>query len=76
MAGAGMSFLFGQISHNLAANKFIEAATVLGHGVASLIGGMADVAVVEALGSSDAGCCSIRGLLQMGISRLSSPWGN
>ena len=75
MAGTGMSFLFGEIGHDLATSKFIEAGTVLGHGVASLVGGMADVAVLEALDSRDAGCCSIWALLQMGISGPSSPWG-
>ena len=75
MAGTGMSFLLGQIGHDLATNVFVEAGTLLGHGVASLVGGMADVAVAEASGSRDAGCCSIGGLLQMGISRPSSPWG-
>ena len=75
MAGAGMWFLFGRIGHDLATNKFVEAQTVLGHGVATLVGGMADVAVAEALGSGDAGCCSIGGLFQMGISRPPTPWG-
>ena len=64
MAGAGILFLFGGISHDLETNKFVEARTVFGYGVASLIGWMADVAVPEALGCRDVGCCSIRRLLQ------------
>ena len=67
-----MSFPFGGTGHDLATNKYVEAGTVLGHGVASLVGW---VAVAEALGSRDAGCCSIGGLLQIGISGPSSPWG-
>ena len=54
---------------------FVEDGTVLGHGVASLVGGMADVAVAEALDSRDVGYCSIRGLLRLGINGLSPPWG-
>ena len=69
----GCYFCLGEIGHDLATNKFVEVRTVLGHGVASLVGEMADVAVAEALDSRDAGCCSIRGLLQMGISGPSSP---
>ena len=36
---------------------------------------MTDVAVAGAMGTGDAVCCSIGGLLQMGIRVLSFPWG-
>ena len=72
MGGAGSLFLIGGIGHDLATNKFVEAGTVLGNGLAFLVCGMADMAVAEALGSRDAGCSSIMGLLQMGISGLFS----
>ena len=48
---------------------------VLGHDVASLVGGMADVAVDEALGCKDVGCCPIGELLRLGINETSPPWG-
>ena len=73
-AGAGILFPFGGIGHDLATNKFVEAGTVLDHGVESLVGGMADVAVAETLGSRDVGCCSIGGLLQLGINGPLPPW--
>ena len=41
--------------------------------MASLVGGMVDKAVAEALDSRDAGSFSFGGLLQIGISRPSSP---
>ena len=75
MAGAGILFSLGVIGHDLATNKFVEAQTVLGHGVTSLVGGMADVAVAEALDSRDVGCCSIGWLLRLGVNGPSSPWG-
>ena len=59
-AGVGISFPFWGIGHDLATNKLFEAITVLGHGVSSLVGGMADVAVAETLGCRGVGCCSIR----------------
>ena len=75
MVGAGILFSFRGIGHDLATNKLFEARTVLGHGLVSLVRGMADVAVAETLGSRDVGCCSIEGLLQLGINRPSAPWG-
>ena len=74
MAGVGISFPFGGIGHDLATNKFVEAGTVLGHGVVYLVIGMADEAVAEALDSRDVVCCSIGGLLQLGISGPYPPW--
>ena len=82
VAGAGISFLLGGIVHDLATNKFVEAGTVLGHGIASLVCWMAEVAVAGALGSRHVAlgcrhvsCCSIGGLLRLGINGLSPPWG-
>ena len=60
MAGAGISFSFGEIGHNLATNKCVEVKTVFSHDVASLAGEIADEAADEALGFRDVGCCSIR----------------
>ena len=75
MADAGLSFLLDGIGHDLVINKFIEAGTVLGHGVSSLVDGMAGMAVAGALGTRGASCSSIGGLLWMGISMPSFPWG-
>ena len=74
-AGIGISFPIGGISQYLATNKSVEAGMVLGHGVLSLVSGMPDVAVAEALGCKDAGCCSIGELLKLGINGTSPPWG-
>ena len=76
MAGAGISFSFGGIGHDLAINKLVEAGTLFGHGVTSLVGGMADVAVAEALDSRGVGCCSIRGLLRLQINGTSLSFGH
>ena len=48
---------------------------MLGHRVASIVSQMADVAVAETLDSRDVGCCSIGGLLRLGINGTSPPWG-
>ena len=48
---------------------------MLGHGVSSLVGGMATEAVAGALGCKDLGCCSIRGLFMLGINGTSPSWG-
>ena len=72
--GVGISFPFGGISHDLATNKFVEARTVLSHGVSSLVSGMAEVPVAETLGCRGVGCCSIGGLLRLGINGTSPPW--
>ena len=57
-----------RIGHDtLSTNKFIEASTVFGHGVSSLVCGA--VAVAAALG-----CCSSRGLLPMGKEMPPSSW--
>ena len=56
-----------------ATNKFVEARTVFGHGVSSLVGGMAAEAVAGALGCKSVGCCSIRGLSRLGINGTSPP---
>ena len=74
-AGVQISFPFKGIGHDLAKNKFVEARTMLGHGVSSLVSGMADLAVAKALGCRGVGCCSIRGVLRLGINRTSPPWG-
>ena len=74
-AGIGISFPFGGIGHDLATNKFVEARTVLGRGVSSLVGGMADEAVAGALGCKGVGCCSIGGLFRLGINGTSPLWG-
>ena len=74
-AGIGISFPFGGICHDPVTNKFVEAGTVLGLGVSSLVFGMIDVTVVEALGCGGVGCCSIGGLLRLGINGTSPPWG-
>ena len=58
-AGIGISFPFGQMGHDLATNKFVEAGTVLGHEVSSLVSGMAAEAVAGALGCKGIGCCSL-----------------
>ena len=71
-AGIGISFPFGRIGHNdLATNKFVEAGTMLGHGVSSLVGGMAAKAVAGALGCKvlDFGS-GLMGLLLLGASTL------
>ena len=61
--GVGTSFTLGGIGHDdLATNKFVEAGTVFGHGVSSLVGGAVNVTVVVALGC----CCAVGGLLQLG----------
>ena len=70
-AGIGISFPVGGISHDLARNKFVEARTVLGHGVSSLV----SEAVAGALGCKGVGCCSIRELFKLGIDGSSPPWG-
>ena len=72
-AGVGISFPFGGIGHDLATYKFVEAGTVLDHGVSSLSSRMTDVAVAEALDCRGVGCFSIRGLFRLGINRISPP---
>ena len=74
-AGIGISFPFGGIGYDLATNKFVEARMVLGHKVLSLVSGIANVAVAEALGCKGVGCCSIRELLRLGINGTSPSWG-
>ena len=74
-AGNGISFPFRGIGPDLATNKSVEAGTVLGHGVSSLVSGMAAEAVAGALGFKGVGCCSIRGLFRLGINGTSFPWG-
>ena len=57
--GVGTSFTLRRIGHDdLATNKFVEAGTVFGHEVSSLVGRAVDVAVPVALVC----CCSIGGL--------------
>ena len=74
-AGIRISFPFDGIGHDLAKNKFVEARTVLDHGISSLVGGMVDVAVAGALSCRGVGCCSIKELLRLGINGTSPPWG-
>ena len=59
--GVGTSFTLGGIGHDaLATNKLVEACTVFGHGVSSLVGGAVDVAAVVALGCCAMGdCCNL-----------------
>ena len=71
-AVVSMSFPFGGIDHDLATNKFVETRTVLGQGVSSLVSGMAAEVVAGALGCKGVGCCSIRGLVGLGINGTSS----
>ena len=55
-AGIGISFPFWGIGHDdLATNKLVDAGTALGHGVSSLVGGMAAEAVAGALGYKGVG---------------------
>ena len=68
-AGIGISFPFGGITHDdLAANKFVEAGTVLGHWVSSTFSGMAAEAVAGALGCKGVG-------FRLGINGTYPPWG-
>ena len=66
MAGSGILFSFRQIDYDLAPNKFVEARTVLGHGLSSLVGGMADVEVDEALGSRGVGLLFHQRIIEVG----------
>ena len=71
--GVRTSFTWGTGHDDLATNKFVEARTVFGHGVSSLVSRAVNVAVVVALGC----CCPIGRLLQLGgkwaISLLEHP---
>ena len=69
-----ISFPFWGIGHDLAINKFVEAGTMLGHEVSSLVTGMAAPAVAGALGCKGVGCCCIRGLFRLGINGTSPSW--
>ena len=68
--GVGTSSILGGIGHDaLATNIFVEASIVFVHGVPSLVSGAVDVAMIAALG-----CCTLRGLSQLGVNGLSSSW--
>ena len=55
-AGIEILFPFGGVGHDLAMNKFVGVRIVLSHGISSLVSGIADVAVAEALGCKGVGC--------------------
>ena len=58
----GTSSTWGGDHDNLATNKLVEARTVFGHRVSSLVSGVAKVAAAVALGC----CCSAEGLPCLG----------